>query len=148
MNNFKYAMQKSYDYMVEEINDILQGTIYSDSEKQRLFYACGTCLHWMLDYTERIEISVKDRKLIAAFRFANNMLKHDVSLFELTEQTGGIKFPMEFPLEIEEKEIKWKALEDNGKFESQYKNYTEQLQNKSVVETCKNALEILLQSSV
>ena len=89
MDNLKYAMQKSYDYMVEEINSVLSGTIYSEEERQKLFYACGTCLHWILDYAERVNISEDDKKIISAFRFANNALKHDKTLLEITEQTGG-----------------------------------------------------------
>lgn len=145
MKNLKFAVEKSYNYMVEEITDILDGTIYSEEERQRLFYACGTCLHWILDYAERVNESEEDTKIISAFRFANNTLKHDKDLFEFTEQTGGFSFPMSFPLEIEKKEIRWKILEDNGKFESQYKNYVKLLQGKSVIETCENVIEILLQ---
>ena len=144
MDNLKYAMQKSYDYMVEEINDILKGTIYSDTEKQRLFYACGTCLHWILDYAERVEISEEDKKIISAFRFANNALKHDKALLEITEQTGGFSFPFSFPMEIPAKKVCWKDIEDNGMFESQYKNYINYLHGKPVIDTCRYIIGILL----
>ena len=55
MDNFVFAMEKSYNYMLEEINEILDGTIYSDNERKRLFYACGSCLHLILDFAERIK---------------------------------------------------------------------------------------------
>lgn len=42
MYNFEFAMKKSYDYMTVEVNNILDSTRYSDEERQRLFYACGT----------------------------------------------------------------------------------------------------------
>ena len=144
MNNLKYAMEKSYAYMVEEINDILSTTIYSDAEKQRLFYACGTCLHWILDYAERVEVSEEDKKFISAFRFANNALKHDKTLIEITEQTGGFSFPFSFPMEIPVKKVCWKDIEDNGKFESQHKNYINYLCGKSVIHTCRYIIDILL----
>lgn len=45
MDNLKYAMEKSYTNMVKEIDSILSGSIYSVEGRQRLFYACGSCLH-------------------------------------------------------------------------------------------------------
>lgn len=110
MDNLKYAMETSYAYMVEEINSILSSSIYSVEERQRLFYACGTCLHWILDYAERLDITEEDKKIISAFRFANNSLKHDRTLLEITKQTGGISFPITFPLSIPEKRFVGKIL--------------------------------------
>ena len=148
MDNLKYAVNVSYDIMVKEINEILNMTAYADVEKKRLFYACGTCLHWILDYAERVELSDEDKKYMSAFRYANNTLKHGTNLFELTEQTGGMSFPMEFPCEIEVREIRWKELIDNGRFENQYNNYMDCIYNKEVVGTCKKAIDILFQSNV
>lgn len=144
MDNLKYAMEKSYAYMVEEINDILSTTIYSDAEKQRLFYACGTCLHWILDYAERVEVSEEDKKFISAFRFANNALKHDRTLIEITEQTGGLSFPIRFPVHFPARKVCWKDIEDNGKYESQHKNYVQYLRNRDVTITCKEVIESLV----
>lgn len=144
MNNLKYAMEKSYDYMVEEINSVLSGTIYSEKERQRLFYACGTCLHWILDYAERVNVSEEDKKIISAFRFVNNELKHDKALLEITEQTGGFSFPFSFPMEILAKKVCWKDIEDNGKYESQYKNYVQYLKERGVIDTCKEVIDRLI----
>lgn len=144
MDNYIFAMEKSYDFMVKEINEILNNTIYSVNEKKRLFYACGSCLHWILDFAERIDISEKDREYISAFRFANNALKHDKDLFNFTEETGGISFPIVFSLVIPKKEIRWKKLENNGKFESQYNNYVKYLEKQPVIETYKKIIDILL----
>lgn len=144
MDNYIFAMEKSYDFMVKEINEILNNTIYSVNEKKRLFYACGSCLHWILDFAERIDISEKDREYISAFRFANNALKHDKDLFNFTEETGGISFSIVFPLVIPKKEIRWKKLENNGKFESQYNNYVKYLEKQPVIETYKKIIDILL----
>lgn len=144
MDNFIFAMEKSYNYMLEEINDILDNSIYSDDERKRLFYACGTCLHWMLDFAERIDIQENEKGFISALRFANNALKHDENLFDFTEETGGISFPIRFPLTIYKKEIRWKSLEDNGKFESQHKNYVKYLGKQPIVDTYKKAIDMLL----
>lgn len=145
MDNLKYAMETSYAYMVEEINSILSSSIYSVEEGQRLFYACGTCLHWILDYAERLDITEEDKKLISAFRFANNALKHDKTLLEITEQTGGLRFPIRFPAHFTARHISWKDIEDNGKYESQYKNYVQYLKNRDVVITCREVIERLLE---
>ena len=144
MDNQKYAMVKSYEHMVDEINDILSGTVYSVEERQRLFYVCGTCLHWILDYAERTNVSEENKKIISAFRFANNALKHNLNLYELTVQTGGLDFPIEFPVSVETKVIKWKELEDSGRYKNQYDNYVTYLQGKAVVESCKMVINILL----
>ena len=144
MNNLKYAMEKSYDYMVEEINNILAGTVYSVEERQRLFYACGTCLHWILDYAERVEVSEEKKKTISAFKFANNALKHDNTLIQIVEQTGGFSFPFSFPMEIPSKKVCWKDIEVNGKFENQHKNYVQCLRNEDVIITCKEVIELLV----
>lgn len=144
MDNLKYAMEKSYAYMVEEINSILSGTVYSFEERQRLFYACGTCLHWILDYAERVNVSEEDKKIISAFRFANNALKHDETLLEITEQIGGFTFPFSFPMEIPAKKVCWKDIEDNGKYENQYKNYINYLYGNSVIDTCRHIMDILI----
>lgn len=144
MDNFVFTMEKSYNYMLEEINEILDGTIYSDNERKRLFYACGSCLHLILDFAERIDISEKDREYISAFRFANNALKHDKDLFDFTEETGGISFPITFPLVIPKKEVRWKKLENNGKFESQYNNYVKYLEKQPIIDTYKKAIDMLL----
>lgn len=144
MDNFVFAIEKSYDYMLEEINEILDSTAYSNIERKRLFYACGSCLHWILDFAERIDISEKDREYISAFRFANNALKHDRDLFNFTEKTGGMSFPIVFPLVIPKKEIRWKKLDNNGKFESQYNNYIKYLEKQPVIETYKKVIDVLL----
>lgn len=144
MNNLKYAMEKSYAYMVEVINDILLSTTYSDAEKQRLFYASGTCLHWIIDYAERVEVAEEDKKIISAFRFANNALKHDKALLEITEQTGGLSFPIRFPIHFPARKVCWKDIEDDGKYESQHKNYVQYLRNRDVTITCKEVIELLV----
>lgn len=61
LNYFKYSMEKAFEYMEKEIDIILNISEYSNDERSRLFYACGTCLHWVLDVAERIVFSNEDR---------------------------------------------------------------------------------------
>lgn len=143
MKYFSYSMEKSFVYMTKEIKEIVNMSKYAEEERSRLFYACGTCLHWILDVAERVELTGEEGRYMSAFRFANNSLKHDAELFEMVVPTGGISFPIVFPLEIEKKEIRWKKLYDNGKYEKQFRNYEKYLKGKPVIETCKRAIEIL-----
>ena len=142
MKYFSYSMEKSFVYMTKEIKEIANMSKYAEEERSRLFYACGTCLHWILDVAERVELTGEEGHYMSAFRFANNSLKHDMELFEITVSTGGIS-DFVFPLEIEEREIRWKKLCDNGKYEKQFRNYEKYLKGKPVIETCKRAIEIL-----
>lgn len=145
MINLRFSMEKAYRYMEQEIADVLKSSVYSDEEKQRLFYACGTCLHWILDYAERVDVSEEDKGLVSAFRFANNSLKHNKTLIEITQQTGGLRFPIRFPVRFPARMICWKHIEcDNEKNKNQHKNYLNYLYGKSVVETCKQVIDILL----
>lgn len=143
MKNFKYSMEKSFENMVKEIDEVLNLNNYSDEERSRLFYSCGSCLHCIMDVAERINFLNEDRGYISAFRFANNMLKHDKELFEITISTGGMTFPMVFPLTIEKREIRWKKLIDNGKYPNQYLNYEKYLKGNPVKDTCRKAIDIM-----
>ena len=71
------------------------------------------------------------------------MLKHDKELFEITISTGGMTFPMVFPLTIEKREIRWKKLIDNGKYPNQYLNYEKYLKGNPVKDTCRKAIDIM-----
>ena len=77
VKHFSYSMEKSFVYMTKEIKEILNMSCYSEEERNRLFYACGTCLHWILDVAERVELTGEEGRYMSAFRFANNSLKHD-----------------------------------------------------------------------
>ena len=143
MKYFSYSMEKSFVYMTKEIEEIVNMSKYAEEERSRLFYACGTCLHWILDMAERVELAGEEGHYMSAFRFANNVLKHDAELFEMVVSTGGISFPIVFPLKIEKKEIRWKKLCDNGRYEKQFRNYEKYLKGKPVIEMCKRAIEIL-----
>lgn len=142
MNNFIYAMNKSFEKMKQVVNTILSKSKYDEEERQELFFYIGTCIHWILDYAERIEINESDKQYISAFRYINNSLKHAFEVKEISSHRGGITFPIEFPLEIPEKQIVW-FVADNGK-ESQRNNYKEILSGKNVVATCEQAIEILM----
>lgn len=145
MNNFEYALRKSFDDMRNVIERILDQILYEEKERQELFISIGTCLHWILDYAERVEIGNDEKSLVSAFRYANNCLKHSYEVRELSEDEGGFEFPFEFPLEIPEREIVWAiAIDYNDKYANQIKNYEKLLDGKNVISTCEQVIGILL----
>lgn len=147
MNNFIYAINMSFENVKKVVNEVLKEEQYTEIERNQLFYAIGTCLHWILDYAERIEISEEHRKFIAAFRYVNNGLKHGLNLTEISKKCGGMTFPLHFSLVIPKKEIVWKDNEGSI-FEGQKKNYIEFLDGKNVVLTCEKAISILINSKM
>ena len=99
MNNLMYAMEHSYSEMKIEIDQILKKKDYTTEDENSIFYAVGTCLHAMLDYAERIRSNDLDKDTRDAFKYANNGLKHGIEVETITKSTGGITFPIQFPLE-------------------------------------------------
>lgn len=144
MDNFMYAVDNSFAFMKSEIKDVLDGSSYTEVERNRLFYAVGTCLHCILDLAERCDFCETDKKRVSAFRHANNTLKHSLAVREIAKMQGGITFPIHFPLVIPQKEVVWSVgILDNPKYENQYRNYKEILEGKSVVKTCEIIIELI-----
>lgn len=147
INNFIFAIKLSFDDLNKVVDEVLNQTIYSEEERRSLFYAVGTCMHWILDYADRVIISEEYVPYISAFRYINNGLKHCTEVYEITTDEGGLSFPVEFPLEIPEREIVWSVV-DNGRYESQRNNYKVLLHKKDVLSTCKKAMDILMNSEL
>lgn len=124
-------------------------TVYDDEEKREIFFAVGTCLHWILDYAERVDVRKQDKEIISAFRYANNSLKHSIEVKRITEEIGGFEFPIEFPFESSAREVIWSITDDGDKrWENQRNNYKKFLEGKNVNETCKNVIETLEKYSI
>ena len=142
MNNFLYAMKESFGRMQKEIHIVLKKSTVTDKDKNELFLCVGNCLHSILDYAERVEVEEEEKGLLSAFRYVNNSLKHSKEVVEITEQQGGVSFPISFPLTIPRREVVWSVV-DNGDKENQKKNYKKYLARKNVIETCENIIKIL-----
>jgi len=144
MNNILYAMIESFKNMQEEIHRVLNLSSFTEEENNKLFLSVGTCLHSILDYADRVKIEKKDEKLVSAFRYANNSLKHCIEVKDITKQNGGFTFPIEFPLVIAKKEVVWSIIDNGGEDKkNQRNNYKKLLEEKEIIETCKNVIEIL-----
>ncbi len=144
MNNFLYAMTESFKSMQEEIHRVLNLSNYTEEENNKLFLTVGTCLHSILDYADRVKIKKEDKKLLSAFRYANNSLKHCIEVKDITKQNGGFSFPIQFPLVIPKKEVVWSIVDNGGEDKkNQRNNYKKLLEGKEIIETCRNVIEIL-----
>ena len=128
--------------MQKEIHIVLKKSTVTDKDKNELFLRVGNCLHSILDYAERVEVEEEEKGLLSAFRYVNNSLKHSKEVVEITEQQGGVSFPISFPLTIPRREVVWSVV-DNGDKENQKKNYKKYLAGKNVIETCENIIKIL-----
>ena len=149
MNNFLYSMKFAFEKMVSEIHRILEMTVYDNKEKREIFFSVGTCLHWILDYAERIDVKEQDQGIMSAFKYANNSLKHSIEVNKITEEVGGFEFPIEFPFESPVREVIWSIVDDGDKkWKNQRKNYKKFLEGKNINETCKNVIEILEKYSI
>lgn len=69
-----------------------------------------------------------------------------MNFFKLHYKSGGFQFPIQFPFESPELEIKWIPIsfsEEEAKYKNQLNNYQIYLQDKLVIETCDNAINFL-----
>lgn len=142
MDNFLFALNKSFENMKLTIDEILYKSEYTEDERKELFYVIGTYLHAALDYAERVTIDGDYTQFVSAFRYVNNSLKHSIEVKELSKHRGGMTFPIHFPLTIPKREIVWSVI-DNGK-QSQMINYKQILDKKNVIGTCNMLNDILL----
>lgn len=144
MNNFLYAMIELFDQMEKKVHNILSMSQYTEKESNELFLAVSSCLHSILDYAERIELYEKDKRLISAFKYANNSLKHCIEVKTIVAPRGGLVFPMHFPSAIPKRKIVWSIVgNEDPKYENQRTRYKEFLSGKDVIETCKCVIDML-----
>lgn len=81
----------------------------------------------------------------SGLRYANNKLKHDPTVIQIYERTGGFSFPITFPLSIEKIEFKWGKIdvEKNPKRQNQYNNYITYIEGKEIIIVSQKALKRL-----
>ncbi len=124
-------MTESFKSMQEEIHRALGTSNFTEEENNKLFLTVGTCLHSILDYVDRVKIKKKDEKIVSAFRYANNSLKHCVEVKDITKQNGGFSFPIYFHLIIPERKVVWSILDNGGEDrKNQRNNYKKLLEVK------------------
>lgn len=142
-DNFLFAMNKSFEEMKKVIYNVISKPIYSEKDKQDLFYSVGSCLHYTLDYAERVNMNQDYNQIFSAFRHVNNSLKHSCQIKEISEHKGGITFPIEFELEIPIRKVVWSVSNNEG-YEPQRRNYEILLKDKDVISTLQEFINILI----
>ena len=79
-----------------------------------------------------------DISFFSGLRYANNKLKHDPTVIQIYERTGGFSFPITFPLSIEKIEFKW------GKIDVEKNpNYITYIEGKEIIIVSQKALKRL-----
>lgn len=146
----RYALNKSFEEMQIVIKSA-ESDSNNDELKKEVNYRVGTFLHWLLDYYEWLEktyigkLNKDDISFFSGLRYANNKLKHDPNVIQIYECTGGMTFPITFPLSIEKIEFKWGKidLEKNSKYQNQYNNYITYVDGKEIITLSQYALKKL-----
>lgn len=82
----------------------------------------------------------KEEKMILACKYANNMLKHDPTIVTHVRSSGGLSFPMSFPVSIEEIEVVWKWQDFNSRHPEQKAAFQELFADKPVLDTLQQVL--------
>ena len=147
---FDYSLNKSFEELCIAIRASSKNKKIVDLQNEAHF-RLGTCVHWLINIWERIEkdtsikIDDKHKPLFSAFRYANNKLKHNETLMTLQSLSGGISFPISFPLKIRTITYRWVKMESDEKgHENQLKNYQKRLQDVEVINSILKAKEIAI----
>lgn len=151
INSLRYSINNSFSNMIEVLSKYNKASIYDASDNEyEIFYAVGTCLHWIMDCLDRIGGNFKfednEQKLVSSFRGANNLLKHNVNIIHLHKVDGGITFPITFPLVIPAKHRVWLKVNENqieASYLNQIRNYNETLGDKDIQLTMELAIGII-----
>lgn len=146
----QYAIKKSFEEM-QSVIKLAETDLNNDELKKEVNYRVGTFLHWLLDYYEWLEktyekkLDKNDISFFSGLRYANNKLKHDPTVIQIYERTGGFSFPITFPLSIEKIEFKWGKIdvEKNPKRQNQYNNYITYIEGKEIIIVSQKALKRL-----
>lgn len=105
-----------YQDLKDAINEYLSsGHCQGKTEKIDAYLAAT--IHALIDFD--IRCPYKDRQVIQAFEYANNTLKHNKSLISHKEISGGVTFPVEFPIEIPKITVIWNY---DSSVKAKYKN--------------------------
>lgn len=147
---FEYVLSKSFEEM-KAVIEIAENDLNNEELKKEVNYRIGNFLHSLFDYYERIEkqagiqIDRLDIKFFSGLRYANNKLKHDPSVLQVYQRTGGFSFPMSFPLSIETIVFRWNDIveEKNPKYIKQHDNYILNIQGKEIMQISEDALKRL-----
>jgi len=143
INMFWMSFQANLSALETSIDKAIYRTSAQD-EKQTVFNTMNNTIHSLMDYWERVKSSSfqnETKKMMRAFAYANNKLKHADSLVSITARTGGFEFnSFTFPINIPPIEFVFTDLDSfcrEGRDENDNKMYNEYLRGKNVIECFK-----------
>lgn len=101
---FRSNFRIQYNQLVEAIQKYKEEG-HLRGETQYIESYLASTIHSIMDYAERY---LKEDDVINACRYVNNTIKHNLQLISHKEITGGLEFPMSFPICVEQVEIVWR----------------------------------------
>lgn len=84
-----------------------------------------------------------ESEIIKACKFANNTVKHCVSLISHIQTTGGVALPIHLPMIIKPIDIIWKKPNFESKHQDQKEAYVKLFEGKSILKTLGSILNEL-----
>jgi len=133
----------------EKTLDLAKKDLNNPELQIELNFRLGTLLHWIMSYWERARKSHQNipdevESFFSALCFANNQMKHEPTLTRFAQRTGGLCFPITFPLTIPAIRFIWHPdSSETNRYVNQRNNFKNYLENKEVMQTIMKAIEIL-----
>lgn len=145
-----YSLEESINELEKAINNCICNKNY---DSKNIYYRLGTTLLWIGSCLDRLRKSEKikdcdqiENSYIQAFRGAYDAQKHSILLAGFqTFKTGGISFPMRFPIKMESPNYYFNKIDedviDNKK---EIRKYNKILSNKPVLTEVKKIKQIIV----
>jgi hypothetical protein len=128
-----------YSELKKQINEVvLQG--YDPDKIARTEAFLTASVHAYVDYADQF-LQEDDR--IKAFKYANNSMKHNRKFETFNSTSGGLEFPICFPMEISAIKVRWASINIEAKHADQKQMYDKLLKGQEVLTTFEPVEEII-----
>lgn len=104
----KYVLKSNLLIVFSDLERAIQQYLdygYSIGETKYIDAYLAATIHALMDYADTY--LSRDDEQVQACQYANNTLKHNSSLITHKKITGGLTFPIYFPMKSEKMEIVW-----------------------------------------
>ena len=104
----KESLISNFEVVYEDLNKAVGECIGEKHNSIELKYVnayLAATIHAMLDYIDRY---IKDDESVLAFKYVNNSIKHVKGFVTHSTVSGGVSFPIEFPIEFTPINVIWK----------------------------------------
>lgn len=105
--SIKSTLQSNFEIVYNQLTEAIQEYLESGHSKGEFKYIeayLAATIHSIMDYAERY---MENDDIINACRYVNNILKHNPNFVTHKKITGGMEFPISFPICIEEIKVVW-----------------------------------------